>query len=139
MTSSEWNNLEKYVQRVAVDQTQELIRQIISEDEELEQPQIRENAFSLEVITKALTRYRTEPEESHIRQVVDGLIKRHAAIGKLMLQDETFRIRHNAIVLEYIISKPMTHVQIEQRLGISDNTFKSYLNTGIKELAEILF
>ena len=56
-----------------------------------------------------------------------------------MLQDETFRTRHNAIILEYIISKPMTHVQIEKKLGISDGTFKRYLDIGIAELAEILF
>lgn len=139
MTSSEWNKLEKYVQRVAMNQAKEIVQQIISEEEEPEQSQGQENTFSREVIAEALTRYRTEPEESHIRQVVDWLIKRHAAIEKLMLQDETFRTRHNAIVLEYIISKPMTHVQIEKKLGISDGTFKRYLDIGIAELAEILF
>lgn len=139
MTSSEWNKLEKYVQRVAMNQAKEIVQQIISEEEESEQSQGQENTFSREVIAEALTRYRTEPEESHIRQVVDWLIKRHAAIGKLVLQDETFRTRHNAIVLEYIISKPMTHVQIEKKLDISDGTFKRYLDIGIAELAEILF
>lgn len=139
MTSSEWNKLEKYVQRVAMNQAKEIVQQMISEEEEPEQSQDQENSFSREVIAEALTRYRTEPEESHIRQVVDWLIKRHATIGKLMLQDETFRTRHNAIVLEYIISKPMTHVQIEKKLGISDGTFKRYLDIGISELAEILF
>ena len=56
-----------------------------------------------------------------------------------MQTDDTFRIRHNAIVLEYIIKKPMTHVQIEKKLGISDGTFKRYIDTGIRELADILF
>ena len=139
MTSSEWNKLEKYVQRVAMNQAKEIVQQMISEEEEPEQSQDQENSFSREVIAEALTRYRTEPEESHIRQAVIGLQNGNATIGKLMLQDETFRTRHNAIVLEYIISKPMTHVQIEKKLGISDGTFKRYLDIGISELAEILF
>lgn len=33
----------------------------------------------------------------------------------------------------------MTHVQIEKKLGISDGTFKRYIDTGIRELADILF
>ena len=33
----------------------------------------------------------------------------------VMHQDDTYSIRHNAIVLEYIVKKPMSHVQIEKK------------------------
>ena len=91
------------------------------------------------MIKEALSRYRLEPAESRIKTYVDRLIKRHAEFEKIMQTDNTFCIRHNAIVLEYIIKKPMTHVQIEKKLGISDGTFKRYIDTGIRELADILF
>ena len=91
------------------------------------------------MVREALKRYRTEPEGSRIRKCIDWLIKRHADFEGVMQQDDTFRIRHNAIVLEYIIKKPMTHIQIVKKLGISDGTFKRYIDTGVKELADILF
>ena len=70
---------------------------------------------------------------------IDWLLQRHARWEKFIQGDPLFRKRHNALVLEYIISHPMTHTAIEKRLGISDNGFKNQLEKGISELAQILF
>ena len=141
MTDEQWQQLEKYVKHVAVEQLRDYIKQLIEEKKvgKEEKMQNQEQRFDVEVVREALKRYRTEPEGSRIRKCIDWLIKRHADFEGVMQQDDTFRIRHNAIVLEYIIKKPMTHIQIEKKLGISDGTFKRYIDTGVKELADILF
>ena len=140
MTKEQWQQLEECARRVAVEQTKEYIKYVIEDDTPRdERLQSREDNFAIEVIKEALNRYRLEPAESRIKTYVDWLIKRHAEFEKIMQTDDTFRIRHNVIVLEYIIKKPMTHVQIEKKLGISDGTFKRYIDTGIRELADILF
>lgn len=92
-----------------------------------------------ELIRQGLERYRTEPQDSNIRKCIDWLLQRHAQWEGFMQSDPLFRKRHNALVLEYIISHPITHTAIERRLGISDNGFKSQLEKGISELAQILF
>ena len=70
---------------------------------------------------------------------MDWLVRRHAELNHVMQQDDTYSIRHNAMVLEYIVKKPISHVQIEKKLGISDGTFKRYIDICIHELADILF
>ena len=104
-----------------------------------EDSQDQEHGFAAEVIREALNRYRFESAESTIRKYVDWLVRRHAELNHVMQQDDTYSIRHNAMVLEYIVKKPMSHVQIEKKLGISDGTFKRYIDTCIRELADILF
>lgn len=146
----EWQELERYI-REYVSQT---VNRIMASDRELagqvterEPPAQGTRNGNLktqrererELIRQGLERYRTEPPDSNIRKGIDWLLQRHARWERFMQSDSLFRIRHNALVLEYIISHPMTHTAIEKRLGISDNGYKHQLEKGINELAQILF
>lgn len=139
----EWQELEYYIR--------EYVGQIVREsmasesDSSVPLPDTRNSNLKTqrekerELIRQGLERYRTEPPDSNIRKGIDWLLQRHASWERFMQSDSFFRIRHNALVLEYIISHPMTHTAIEKRLGISDPGFKNQLEKGINELAQILF
>ena len=137
MTAEEFEQVKECARRAAVEQIHDFIILMIKEEKEDSQDQ--EHGFAVEVVREALNRYRFEPAESRVRKYVNWLVRRHAELNHLMQQDDTYGIRHNAMVLEYIVKKPMTHVQIEKKLGISDGTFKRYIDTCIRELADILF
>lgn len=141
----EWQELEQYVQKYVG----QIVRETMASERGSSAPSSdtakgnlkrqRERERERELIRQGLERYRTEPPDSNIRKGIDWLLQRHASWERFMQSDSLFRKRHNVIVLEYIISKPMTHTAIQKRLEISDNGFKSQLEKGISELAQILF
>ncbi|MCM1543103.1 MAG: hypothetical protein NC121_17845 [Blautia sp.] len=142
----EWQELERYVRECAM----QTVREIMASEKARTAPG-RETASpgtgggnparqrERELVRQGLERYRTEPPDGNIRKCIDRLLQSHARWEKFMQGDPLFRKRHNALVLEYIISRPMKHAAIEKRLGISDNGFKNQLEKGISELAQILF
>ncbi len=141
----EWQALEQYVREYA----RQIVRQIMASESAPSAPlqdtgkgnlkTQRERERERELIRQGLERYRTEPPDSNIRKGIDWLLQKHARWERFMQSDPLFRKRHNALVLEYIISHPMTHTAIEKRLEISDNGLKNQLKKGISELAQILF
>ena len=141
----EWQALERYVREYA----RQTVREIMaSESAPSAPPQDtgksnlktqRERERERELIRQGLERYRTEPPDSNIRKGIDWLLQSHARWERFMQSDPLFRKRHNALVLEYIISHHMTRTAIEKRLEISDNGYKNQLEKGINELAQILF
>lgn len=141
----EWQALERYVREYA----RQTVREIMaSESAPSAPPQDtgkgnlktqREREREREPIRQGLERYRTEPPDSNIRKGIDWLLQRHARWERFLQSDPLFRKRHNALVLEYIISHHMTRTAIEKRLEISDNGYKNQLEKGINELAQILF
>lgn len=137
MTAEEFEQVKECARGAAVEQIHDFIILMVKEGKEDSQDQ--EHGFAAEVIREELKRYRFESAESTIRKYVDWLVRRHAELNHVMQQDDTYSIRHNAMVLEYIVKKPMSHVQIEKKLGISDGTFKRYIDICIHELADILF
>lgn len=144
MTDTEWQEIENYV-RVTARQT--VMDILASEKPSRESSSVQDkkkgirHEWERELIRQGLERYRTEPPDSNIRKGIDWLLQRHDTIQKCYTgpEKEFFRKRHNAMVLEYIISHPMTRTAIEKRLGISDNGYKNQLEKGINELAQILF
>jgi len=144
----EWQELERYVWERASQTAKEIIaseKALTATGTEREQPSPGTGKSNpkrqreRELIRQGLERYRTELPDSNIRKCIDLLIQKHARWERFMQSDPLFRKRHNALVLEYIISHPMTHTAIEKRLGISDNGFKNQLEKGVSELAQILF
>lgn len=142
----EWQELERYVREYARQIAREII--MASESAPSSPPTDtgkgnlktqREREWEWELIRQGLERYRTEQPDSNIRKCIDWLLQRHTRWERFMQSDPLFRKRHNALVLEYIISHPMTHTAIEKRLEISDNGYKNQLEKGISELAQILF
>lgn len=139
----EWQALERYV-REYVRQT---VREIMASESAPSAPPQDTGKGNLktqrererELIRQGLERYRTEPQDSNIRKGIDWLLQRHARWERFLQSDPLFRKRHNALVLEYIISHPMKRTAIEKRLEISDNGYKNQLEKGINELAQILF
>lgn len=141
----EWQELEQYVHEYV----NQIVRETMASEREsstlpsdtakgnLKRQHEREK--ERELIRQGLERYRTEPPDSNIRKGIDWLLQRHALWERFMQSDRLFRKRHNALVLEYIISHPMTHTAIQKRLEISDNGYKNQLEKGISELAQILF
>lgn len=141
----EWQALERYVREYACQTVREIMA---SESAPSAPPQDtgkgnlkmqRERERERELIRQGLERYRTEPPDGNIRKGIDWLLQRHARWERFMQSDPLFRKRHNALVLEYIISHHMTRTAIEKRLEISDNGYKNQLEKGINELAQILF
>lgn len=141
--SMEWQELEQQVKEYA----SQVVREIMLPEGGFQLSYSgtgdgdRENrhVWEMKLIRQGLERYRTEPSDSNIRRCIDWLLKRHASWERFMQSDTFFQKRHNALVLEYIISHPMKHAVIEKRLRISDNGFKKQIEKGISELAQILF
>lgn len=141
----EWQELERYVQEYVG----QIVRETMASEREYSAPSSdtekgnlkrqREHEKERKLIRQGLERYRTEPPDSNIRKGIDWLLQRHALWERVMQSDRLFRTRHNALVLEYIISQPMPHTAIQKRLEISDNGYKNQLEKGISELAQILF
>ena len=139
----EWQALERYVREYA----RQTVREIMASESAPSAPPQDTGKGNLktqrererELIRQGLERYRTEPPDSNIRKGIDWLLQRHARWERFMQSDPLFRKRHNALVLEYIISHHMTRTAIEKRLEISDNGYKNQLEKGINELAQILF
>ena len=139
----EWQALERYVREYA----RQTVREIMASESAPSAPPQDTGKGNLktqrererELIRQGLERYRTEPPDSNIRKGIDWLLQRHARWERFLQSDPLFRKRHNALVLEYIISHHMTRTAIEKRLEISDNGYKNQLEKGINELAQILF
>lgn len=139
----EWQALEQYVREYA----RQIVKETMASERESLAPSSdtakgnlkRQREKERELIRQGLGRYRTEPPDSNIRKGIDWLLQRHALWERFMQSDRLFRKRHNALVLEYIISQPMTHTAIQKRLEISDNGYKNQLEKGINELAQIIF
>lgn len=139
----EWQALERYVREYA----RQTVREIMASESAPSAPPQDTGKGNLktqrererELIRQGLERYRTEPPDSNIRKGIDWLLQRHARWERFMQSDPLFRKRHNALVLEYIISHHMTRTAIEKRLEISDNGYKNQLEKGINELVQILF
>ncbi len=139
----EWQELERYIRKY----TCQLVREITA-SEGIPSPTLcdtgkgslkTQRERERELIRQGLERYRTEQPDSNIRKGIDWLLKRHARWERFMQSDPLFRKRHNALVLEYIISQPMTRTEIEKRLQIRGNGYKNQIEKGISELAQILF
>ena len=138
----EWKTIENYVQ--------ESVRQHVKESyfndyNNVPPPQkqpLTTDKGMIEImglIREGLERYRTEPPESNIRKYIDFLLHTHGK-SKLSAFDAQYKNRHNALVLEYIISKPMSQLQIMKRLGmgIDYSAYRSQIDKGILELAQIM-
>lgn len=116
--SREWQELERYVRECAMQTAKEIMasgkaptapkkeRETTSLDTSGGNPARQQER---ELIRQGLERYRTEPPDGNIRKCIDWLLQRHARWERFMEGDPLFRKRHNALVLEYIISHPMTH------------------------------
>lgn len=77
--------------------------------------------------------------ESIMRRGIEALIKVHARQQSLVpeWEREMYRKRHNALVLNYIISPPMPQLQIEKKLQTAHSTLEGMLEKGIMELTQI--
>lgn len=140
MDCREWKEIERYVR----EWVSQYVRQIyFSDNDSLSQRQPTETDKGMleimEMIRKGLERYRTESSESNIRKYIDFLLRVHGKL-KLASLDSQYKNRHNALVLEYIISKPMSQLQIMKRLGMGTgySTYRAQLDKGIGELAQIM-
>ena len=143
----EWQALERYVREYA----RQTVREIMaSESAPSAPPQDtgkgnlktqRERERERELIRQGLERYRTEPPDSNIRKGIDWLLQKHAAIQRCFSGSEleNFKKRHNAIVLQYIIARPMNRNQIGKRLKTNIYIPDNVIEQGISELAQILF
>jgi hypothetical protein len=143
----EWQALERYVREYA----RQTVREIMaSESAPSAPPQDtgkgnlktqRERERERELIRQGLERYRTEPPDSNIRKGIDWLLQKHAAIQRCFSGSEleNFKKRHNAVVLQYIIARPMNRNQIGKRLKTNIYIPDNVIEQGISELAQILF
>lgn len=138
----EWKEIERYVREWA---SQYVLQTYFSDRDSSPPPQRQPPETDkgileiMELVRKGLERYRTEPPESNIRKYIDFLLRVHGK-SKLASLDSRYKDRHNALVLEYIISKPMSQFQIMKRLGMGKNynMYRAQLEKGIWELAQIM-
>lgn len=68
------------------------------------------------------------------RRFIDFLIERHRRAYEYHKQDEFYRVRHNILVLRYMVSEPMERRDICSRLNIKGHVYDRNLEKGIDEL-----
>lgn len=68
------------------------------------------------------------------RKFIDFLIERHRMVYEYHKQDEFYRVRHNILVLRYMVSEPIGKRDICSRLNIKGSVYNRNLEKGIDEL-----
>lgn len=144
ISDTEWNEIIEHAKEIARDTAKEYVSKCYaSQHPEQTQPThtIVQYQEEIELITKGLERYRTEPPESNIRKCIDWLIRKHATLQDCYTgsEREFYRKKHNALILRYIIATPMTLNQIGKRLKTSCYGAGNILEKGINDLAQIFF
>ncbi|WP_313584550.1 hypothetical protein [Lacrimispora sp.] len=79
--------------------------------------------------------YRINREaDKEIKVVVKFLFDSHKRAYEYHKQDEFYRVRHNLLVLRYLVSEPMGKRSICGKLKIKDSVYDRNLKKGIDEL-----
>lgn len=66
-----------------------------------------------------------------LKKFIDLLIERHRIAYIYHKQDEFYRVRHNILVLCYLVSEPMTKRDICSRLSIKASAYDRNLERGL--------
>ncbi|MDO4601327.1 MAG: hypothetical protein Q4B37_03580 [Eubacteriales bacterium] len=86
-----------------------------------------------EILLDMLEVYRGDLSNSG-RKFIDFLIERHGRAYEYHKQDDFYRVRHNLLVLRYLVSEPMEKRDICDRLNIKGHVYDRNLEKGIDEL-----
>lgn len=90
-------------------------------------------SYRREILLNMLEAYRDSLDNSE-RKFIDFLIERHRMAYEYHKQDEFYRVRHNILVLRYMVSEPMAKRDICSRLSIKSSVYDRNLKKGIDEL-----
>lgn len=120
------------------------IENVIQEEkEELEQEQKMELQERLkpyqvkkQFMMACLEKYRTAPEESWVRNMIDSLVIANREIAGT---SERNKIQHNAIVLRYIVKNPLPDTEICKRLYIRPEFLETRIDRGIEDFLVLLY
>lgn len=89
--------------------------------------------YRREILLNMLKAYRSGLSNSE-RKFIDFLIERHRGAYEYHKQDEFYRVRHNILVLRYVVLEPMGKRNICNRLNIKVSVYERNLEKGIDEL-----
>ena len=101
-----------------------------------------ERRQQIELIRKSLELYRESVPDSAIRKMIDRLLEQHAIL--VNPSDRYYRMRHNILILKYIVNQQMNDKEIKKRLGMGikghgNVGFENQLEKGIREMAALFF
>lgn len=98
----------------------------------------KQRELEISIVKEMFRRYRDDSKEGPIRKAVNHLMREHAMLEKCV-PDKTYKNRHNALVLKYMLERPMSDAEIIKQLEISNETLKLQLEKGFREIGFSLF
>lgn len=144
MTATEWKKIERMAKGIAYRNGKKLAkdqRKPTDNKREMESEKARKRDYILSL----LERYRTEPPDSKERKTMDRLIELHREYTEKGYRDfhgkhVPFKVRHNLLVLAFIIREPKPKSEIMKLLGISqESVYDNVIQQGISDLVQLYY
>lgn len=144
MTATEWKKIERMAKGIAYRNGKKLAkdqRKPTDNKREMESEKARKRDYILSL----LERYRTEPPDSKERKTMDRLIELHREYPEKGYRDfhgkhVPFKVRHNLLVLAFIIREPKPKSEIMKLLGISqESVYYNVIQQGISDLVQLYY
>ena len=144
MTATEWKKIERMAKGIAYRNGKKLAkdqRKPTDNKREMESEKARKRDYILSL----LERYRTEPPDSKERKTMDRLIELHQEYPEKGYRDfhgkhVPFKVRHNLLVLAFIIREPKPKSEIMKLLGISqESVYDNVIQQGISDLVQLYY
>lgn len=144
MTATEWNEIERMAKNTASKIGKKSAKDQREQTDNMDELE-SENARKAEYILSMLEKYRTEPPGSKERKIIDRLMELHREYPEKGYRDfhgknVPLRVRHNLLVLVFIIQEPKPKSEIMKLLGISqESVYGNVIRQGIKDLVQIYY
>lgn len=85
-------------------------------------------------LLRCLETYREQEPGSPRQRFIDFLVEKHKKAFSFHGADEFYKVRHNLLVMTYLLEKPYTKRQVINSLGITGPVYDRNLQKGIDEL-----
>lgn len=138
MTEHEWQEVEQKVREIAAQTGQQVVKKCISQlipaRQEVAKTRDRKKAqyeARKRFLITLFENYRQAQPGSWTRKTVDILITTHRDNAD---SDCWYKVRHNILVLRYVVTRPLTDKDICKRMGIRYNSFELALEKAFSEL-----
>lgn len=89
-------------------------------------------------LVQCLEQYREEKAESHKKWFIDFLVEKHKK-SFVYKHDEFYKVRHNLLVMTYMLKESYSKRKILQELKITEAVYQRNLEKGIDELMILAF
>ncbi len=90
--------------------------------------------YRFQILSLLLERYVDYPAGSRKKIFIDHIMERHRSAYREGITEDFYKVRHNLLVLRFLLPTPIDEKSICQKLGIKKAVYQKNLRKGIEEL-----